>query len=103
MSSVAQPVWVREQGHIAQTAGAAATARAVPLARWETPSRAAALVVVAVGALLLWSASYLARQTGFAAAAPAAAMQSALEGMALALVWMAALVSGSAEIGRAHV
>src|SRR4051812_38447028 len=98
MSSVVQPVVAREQVRLDHMTRGAAAVRAVPLARWEAPSGAAALIVGAVGTLLVWSASYLVRQTGFAAAAPAAAMQAALEGMALALVWLAALVGGCAAL-----
>src|SRR5207249_1845512 len=87
----AEQVWVAP---VAAAARVAAAALGVPAVRVEAPSRAAVLLVAALGTLLLWSISYLVRQAGFEAATPAAGMRSAVEGMALALAWLAALGGG---------
>ncbi len=97
MSSVAQRVMVAGAVRVpgsARVAGGRRAAGTAPMVRVEATSGAAALLAIGLGALLLWSASYLVRQAGLGAASPAATMRVAVEGMALALVWLGALVSG---------
>jgi hypothetical protein len=64
----------------------------------EAPSRAAVLVAAAAGLLLLWSASYLVRQGSMGGVEPAEAMRGAIEGMALALAWLGALIGGCVAV-----
>lgn len=79
-----------------QAVQTAPVARAA-VARVAAPQRAVVLVATALGTLLLWSVSYLLRQAA-PAVDSAAAMRFAVEGMALALVWLAALVGGSLAV-----
>jgi hypothetical protein len=67
------------------------------VARVAAPPRAAVLVATMLGTLLLWSVSYLLRQAA-PAVDSAAAMRFAVEGMALALAWLASLVGGSVAV-----
>jgi hypothetical protein len=83
-----------------RTAGAAVAAmeRPVRAVCAEAPSRAAVLVLAAAGLLLLWSASYLVRQGTMEGLEPAVAMRDAVEGMALALTWLGALIGGCVAV-----
>ena len=68
-------------------AGAQGTVRPV--------SRVAVLLVSGAGVVLLWTLSYLLRQpAGGIMEDPAAYARHALEGMALALVWLGAILGG---------
>jgi hypothetical protein len=94
VSSAGQQVMAAAQVRVAAVVSAAPVVPATRVAQVEAPSRAAVLMAAAVGTLLLWSISYLVRQAGFEAASPAAGMRAAVEGMALALAWLASLAGG---------
>ena len=93
MSNAGQQVVVAPRATWAQQAPAATR-----VARVEAPSRTAALALAALGVLLLWSVSYLARQAGIDTVSPAVTLRAAVEGMALAVAWLAALVGACTAV-----
>jgi hypothetical protein len=77
---------------------------ATPEANGEDTSHFGIWAAALVGAVALWSLSYIARQPGVAAtAAPSLVGDFAMEGMALSLAWLAVFGAGCWAVARGRV